>query len=64
MRPGHGTFIAGIVLQDCPDARILPVRVADGEGIILETELIGALGRLLDLITNPRVHRARTRSTS
>ena len=41
---GHGTFIAGIIRQECPEARILPVRVADGEGIILETELIGRSG--------------------
>ena len=27
---GHGTFIAGIVRQECPDALILPVRIADG----------------------------------
>ena len=47
---GHGTFIAGIVRQQCPRAQILPVRVADGEGTILETELIGALGRLLDYL--------------
>lgn len=44
---GHGTFIAGIVRQQCPQARILAARVADGDGLILETELIGALGRLL-----------------
>lgn len=47
---GHGTFIAGIIRQQCPDAWILPVRVSDGEGIILENELIGALGRLLALM--------------
>ena len=40
---GHGTFIAGIIRQECPKRDILPVRVADGEGIILENELIGAL---------------------
>ncbi|GAA4491680.1 S8/S53 family peptidase [Microbacterium panaciterrae] len=44
---GHGTFIAGIVRQECPDAMILPVRVADGHGVILENDLIGALGRLI-----------------
>jgi len=44
---GHGTFIAGVIRQECPDARILPVRVANGEGIILENELIGALKRLI-----------------
>ena len=47
---GHGTFIAGIALQGCPDAQILPVRVADGEGTIVENELIGALGRLIEFI--------------
>lgn len=47
---GHGTFIAGIVRQECPAAQILPVRVADGEGVIMEAELIGALGRLIDYI--------------
>jgi serine protease len=45
---GHGTFIAGIIRQECPEAQILPVRVADGEGIILESELIGSLRRLID----------------
>ena len=44
---GHGTFIAGLIRQACWQARILPVRVADGEGIILETDLIGALQRLI-----------------
>ena len=38
-------------------ARILPVRVANGEGIILENELIGALKRLIVYIEQvPRVH--------
>ena len=48
---GHGIFIAGVILQECPEARILAVRVADGEGIIFETELIGALKRLIKYIT-------------
>lgn len=30
---GHGTFIAGLVLRVAPQARILPVRVMDDEGI-------------------------------
>ncbi|GAA5212596.1 S8 family peptidase [Microbacterium kyungheense] len=47
---GHGTFIAGIVLQVCPEARILPVRVADGEGVIRESDLIGALGRIVAIV--------------
>ena len=47
---GHGTFIAGIIRQECPDAMILPVRVADGAGLILEYDLLGALGRLVDFM--------------
>ena len=47
---GHGTFIAGIIRQAAPDARIVPVRIADGEGVILESELLAALGRLVDLL--------------
>lgn len=54
---GHGTFIAGLIRQECWEARILPVRVADGEGIILETDLIGALERLIEYIEQvERVH--------
>jgi serine protease len=44
---GHGTFIAGIVRQRCPDADLLSIRVSDGEGNIVETDLIGALQRLI-----------------
>ncbi len=47
---GHGTFIAGIIRQECPDALILPVRISGGEGVILENDLIGALGRLVEFI--------------
>jgi len=47
---GHGTFIAGIVLQACPEARILAVRVADGQGMIRENDLLGALGRLVAIV--------------
>lgn len=44
---GHGTFIAGLIRQECPTARILPVRVARGDGLILESDLIAALENLL-----------------
>lgn len=47
---GHGTFIAGIVRQACPEARILPVRVSNSDGLILENDLLGALGRLADIV--------------
>lgn len=29
---GHGTFVAGLIVFVAPDAKILPVRVVDGEG--------------------------------
>ncbi|WP_345802845.1 S8/S53 family peptidase [Microbacterium sp. AZCO] len=47
---GHGTFIAGIIRQKCPEALILPIRVADGEGVIIEDDLLGALGLLVEFM--------------
>lgn len=49
---GHGTFIAGLIRQVCPHARILAVRVSDGQGVILEDVVLDALGRLLDAMRN------------
>jgi hypothetical protein len=43
---GHGTFIAGIVHQVCPDALILPVRTVGGSGVAAETDVIESLRRL------------------
>ncbi|MFI2103689.1 S8 family serine peptidase [Isoptericola sp. NPDC019693] len=45
---GHGTFIAGIVHQKCPDAAILPVRVVGGDGVGAESDLVMTLSRLLE----------------
>jgi len=44
---GHGTFIAGIIRQLCPDANILAVRVMSGDGVVAEGDLLGALAGLL-----------------
>ncbi|MCK9792613.1 S8 family serine peptidase [Isoptericola sp. 4D.3] len=44
---GHGTFIAGIVHQTCPDALLVPVRVLGGSGAAIESEVIESLRRLL-----------------
>jgi subtilisin family serine protease len=44
---GHGTFIAGLIRQICPDANILAVHVADGGGAVAEDALLEALGRLV-----------------
>jgi hypothetical protein len=46
---GHGTFVAGIVHQICPDAAILPVRVVGGDGVGAESDLIKTMSRLLEL---------------
>ncbi|MDN5761756.1 MAG: S8/S53 family peptidase [Microlunatus sp.] len=43
---GHGTFIAGLIRQTCPDARILAVRVIQGDGVVAEADLLDALGML------------------
>ena len=43
---GHGTFIAGLVRQKCPDARLLAVRVVQGDGVVAEADLLEALGML------------------
>ena len=40
---GHGTFIAGLVHQACPDADILGWRVVPSEGPIVESDLVAAL---------------------
>jgi subtilisin family serine protease len=40
---GHGTFIAGLVHQACPDARILDVRLFGDTGVVTESELLRSL---------------------
>ena len=44
---GHGTFIAGIVRQVCPDATVLALRVMPSNGVIDEHQLTIALNKLL-----------------
>lgn len=44
---GHGTFIAGIVRQVCPEADLIAVRVADGSGTVLEGDLMLAVRSLV-----------------
>lgn len=45
---GHGTFIAGVVHQVCPDAVLLPVRVFGTDGLVSEWDLAQSLERLLE----------------
>ena len=40
---GHGTFIAGLIRQACPDARILAVRMFGGDGVVAEGSLLRSL---------------------
>jgi Subtilase family len=43
---GHGTFIAGIVRQVAPDARVLAIRVMHSDDIVYEGDLLCALTML------------------
>jgi len=47
---GHGTFIAGIVRQVVPDARVLSLRIMHSDGIVYEGDLTCALALLADRI--------------
>lgn len=43
---GHGTFVAGLVRQRCPEANILSVRVVQPDGFVAEVDLLLALNML------------------
>jgi hypothetical protein len=43
---GHGTFIAGLIRQKCPDANLLAIRVIRGDGTVDEADLLEALDML------------------
>jgi len=49
-KAGHGTFIAGIVRQSAPYARVLSVRVMNEEGRAQETTVLAALDWLLGYV--------------
>jgi len=44
---GHGTFIAGLIRQVCPEARILSVTVMGDDGVAEEGDILDALEALL-----------------
>jgi len=44
---GHGTFIAGLIRQTCPDARILAISVMRGDGTVPESNFLKSLNRLV-----------------
>src|SRR5215210_2783474 len=43
---GHGTFIAGLIHQTCPDAKILSVKLMGPDGVVDEAALLNGLGFL------------------
>lgn len=45
---GHGTFIAGIIRQACPDARVLNIRVMHDDGVVRQHDLTLALAGVLE----------------
>jgi hypothetical protein len=47
---GHGTFIAGLVHQACPDADILSWRVVPSSGPIVESDWVAALAQIAELV--------------
>ncbi|MBO0841729.1 MAG: S8/S53 family peptidase [Nocardioides sp.] len=47
---GHGTFIAGLIHQACPDADILSWRIVPPEGPIAETDWLTALAQIAELV--------------
>ncbi len=51
---GHGTFIAGLIRQVCPDADIRAVRIMGSNGIANEYELLRCLLVLAELVTRHR----------
>lgn len=44
---GHGTFIAGLVRQRCPSARILSVSLFGADGVVSEVTLLNVLAQLV-----------------
>jgi hypothetical protein len=48
---GHGTFIAGIIHQACPDADILSWRVVPSNGPLVESDWIAALSQIFELVS-------------
>lgn len=44
---GHGTFIAGLIRQTCPDAHILSIRVMHGDGAVAKYDVLQALNRIV-----------------
>jgi subtilisin family serine protease len=53
---GHGTFIAGVVRQLCPEARILAIPVMRGDGVVTESVVMATLTLLLARHVQAQTH--------
>lgn len=53
---GHGTFIAGIIRQACPEADTLAIRVVHSDGVAYEADVLLALHLLADRVRNAQAH--------
>ncbi len=61
---GHGTFIAGIIRQTCPDAKILAIRVMPSDGAVDEHQLTIASTCFWSARRGPRPSSSPTRSST
>ena len=55
---GHGTFIAGLVHQACPDAEIVSWRIMPSVGPIVESDWVTALSQIAELVRRGRAGEA------
>ena len=51
---GHGTFIAGLVHQVCPDAEILAWRAIPAKAPLIESEWLTTLAQVIELVRRHR----------
>jgi serine protease len=51
---GHGTFIAGLIHQACPDADIVAWRIVGSDGPVVESALVKALGDISEVARRHR----------
>lgn len=53
---GHGTFIAGVIRQAAPDARVLAIRVAHSDGIAHEGDVVFAMWYLVQRVLDAQLN--------
>ncbi len=51
---GHGTFIAGLIHQGCPDADIVTWRIVGSDGPVVESDMVEALRGVAELARRHR----------